>query len=60
MIEIIKGFAFVFLGVFFVYIGSFQIIMNMLPHDLAMRVSEIHGKWVRQNVLHLPDIKEEK
>lgn len=55
---IVVGFLWVVFGVFCIWCGSFQIITGMLPHDFAMKVAEIHGAWVRENVFRLPAIKE--
>lgn len=57
---IITGFFWVIVGVIFIYLGSFQIIGAMLPHDYAIKFAEVHGAWVRENVFHLPPHKEGK
>ncbi len=55
---LISGLFYIMIGVFFIWLGSFQIITSMLPHDFAINVAETHGKWVRENVFKLPPIKE--
>lgn len=57
MMEIISGFIYIMLGVFFVWMGSFQLITAMLPHDIAMKAAEAHGSWMRENVFRLPPAK---
>ncbi len=50
---IIQGFATILLGVFLVWMGSFQMITSMVPIDVGVAFSEKHGAWIREHVLHL-------
>ena len=52
--QILSGFLYVVAGVFLIWLGSFQIIASMLPHDIGMKVAEYHGAWMREHVFHLP------
>lgn len=53
---IIAGFFYIFIGVFFVWMGAFQLIAGMLPHDVAMKMAVDHGKWTREHVFKLEPI----
>jgi len=44
----------ILLGAFFLWMGAFQLITAMLPHDFAVTVAEKHGAWWRENIFHLP------
>lgn len=55
----LQGIFFILMGSFIVWMGAFQLIGSMLPHDFAMKVAEIHGGWVRENIFHLPPLKDE-
>lgn len=57
---ILQGFALIIAGVFFIWLGSFQLITAMVPHDVGMRFAEAHGAWIREHVFNLPAIKENK
>jgi len=56
--QILSGFLSVVVGVVFIYFGAFQIIVNMVPHDVGMKFAEQHGAWMREHVFHLPPIEE--
>ena len=51
---VLQGFATVLLGVFLVWMGSFQMITAMVPRDVGVAFAEKHGAWIREHVLHLP------
>ena len=53
---IIKGFICCLFGAFLVYLGALQIAGAVLPKDYAYRVGEMHGAWIREEVLGLPPI----
>lgn len=48
------------MGSFFLWLGAFQLITAMLPHDFAMKVAEKHGAWMRENIFHLPSTLQQK
>lgn len=50
----LTGFIYVLTGAFFIWLGAFQIITAMLPHDFAMQAAEKHGAWVREHIFKLP------
>lgn len=52
----IKAVILISIGAFLLWIGAFMLITAMLPHDIAMKTAEEHGKWWRENVFHLPPI----
>lgn len=58
MMQILTGFLYVLFGVVWIYLGAFQIIANMVPHDVGMKFAEQHGAWMREHVFHLPHIEE--
>ena len=55
--QIIGAFFNVIVGAFFIWLGAFQLITAMLPHDFAMKVAVMHGEWMRENVFNLPPAK---
>lgn len=58
MMQILTGFLYVIFGVVGIYLGAFQIMANMVPHDVGMKFAEQHGAWMREHVFHLPPIEE--
>jgi len=51
---IISGFFYIFCGVFFIWLGSFQLITAMVPKDIGIQFAEAHGAWMREHVFRLP------
>lgn len=51
---ILKGFLFIFLGVFAVYIGAFMLMTAMVPKAVGIMFAEKHGAWMREHVFRLP------
>lgn len=47
----------IMLGVFLIWMGSLQLIGAMLPHNIAMKMADAHGAWIRENIFHLPEEK---
>lgn len=45
-------------GVFFIWLGSFQLITAMVPKEVAIQFAEKHGAWMREHVFKLPPAKE--
>lgn len=54
----VKGFLCCMFGAFFVYMGALQMAGALMPRDYAYKVGEMHGRWLRVNVLGLPPIEE--
>lgn len=50
----IWGFLNLVMGALFLWMGAFQLITAMLPHDFAMTVAEKHGAWCREHIFNLP------
>lgn len=44
-------------GVFFIWLGSFQLITAMVPKEVGIQFAEKHGAWIRENVFNLPPVK---
>lgn len=57
---ILWGFLNIIVGVFFIWMGAFQMITAMLPKEIGMMVAERHGAWMRENVFNLPPIDDRK
>lgn len=58
--QILAGFLYIFIGVFCMWLGSFQIITNMVPKEIGIKFAEAHGSWMRENVFKLPPAGEKK
>jgi hypothetical protein len=56
--QILSGFIYIFIGVFWIWLGAFQVIVNMAPTEIGVKFAEAHGAWVRENVFKLPPAKE--
>jgi len=53
----IGGFFMILYGALFIYLGAAQMVFSAMPHEQGMKAAEIHGRWVRENVFHLPPSK---
>lgn len=49
----------IFAGVFFIWLGSFQLITAMVPKEVAIQFAEKHGAWMREHIFKLPPAKEQ-
>ena len=58
--DILRGLFFIIFGVLWIWMGSVQFILGMMPHDIGMKAAEAHGAWVRENILKLPPVMEKK